>query len=94
MALGDVPFGLYGSGSNREERAYLSRLQAAALGAGGRGNMEGSETVEELFALLRKTSRGRLVSKAFRRKHGDGNFGFDRRTEVRPVRLASPDAYH
>ena len=55
--------------------------------------MEGSETVEELFALLRKTSRGRLVSKAFRCKHGDGNFGFDRRTEVRPVRLASPDTY-
>ena len=91
MALGDIRSGPYGS--FREERAYLSRLQASALGAGGRGVMTGSETVDELFALLRRTSRGRLVAKAFRRKHGDGNFGFERRTEARPVHLAPEDAY-
>ena len=59
MALGDIRSGLP-YGSFREERAYLSRLQASALGAGGRGVMTGSETVDELFALLRRTSRGRL----------------------------------
>ena len=77
MAMNDLPIpppsGKYGAGRNYGERAYLSRLQACVLNILGRGSIDGSETVDTIFAMLRQTPTGRKALKEFRHRFGDGN---------------------
>ena len=49
----------YGSSTESPERAYLSRLQALAVNTGLRGKMNGTETVDQLFALLFEPPEGK-----------------------------------
>lgn len=104
-----VPRGKYGSKSNRLERAYLFRLRAFLIGIGGRGRIDGSETVDELFAFMRRDLKdGDRWADNFIESDGTGNFILDQareedlhleepskyyRTNVEPVRLAPPSQY-
>ena len=72
------------------EMAYLSRLQAMVMGVRGRGVIDGTETVERLYELLRTTVEGKKAAAFFIKKHGRGKAS---RTTIPPARLAPKEAY-
>lgn len=85
MAKSEIPFGVLDG-----EEPYLSRLQAQVVNVRGRGVIDGSETVERLFEVLRVTVEGKEAARAFIKKHGRGK---PSRTTIKPKRLAPRSAY-
>ena len=51
--------------------AYLSRLQAMVMGVRGRGVIDGTETVERLYELLRPRWRGRRLQRSSSKSTGE-----------------------
>ena len=78
------PYGTY-----LVERAYLSRLHAMMVNSGYRGKFDGVESVDRLFALLRRSDVGTQLAEQFIAKHGDGGD----RTSVNSLRIADKRAY-
>ena len=84
----------YGSSTESPERAYLSRLQALAVNTGLRGKMNGTETVDQLFALLFEPPEGKEAAERFMEDHVAGNFIKGRyRTDVPPVPPTPADLF-
>ena len=54
------PYGTY-----LVERAYLSRLHAMMVNSGYRGKFDGLESVDRLFALLRRSDVGTQLAEQF-----------------------------
>ncbi len=80
------------------ERAYLSRLHALLVnfrvGLGTlRGKFNGTESVDDLFKLLRKQEEGDEAADGFLARHGDGNFGDEKRTGLKTIRLGPKYLY-
>ena len=78
------PYGTY-----LVERAYLSRVHAMMVNSGYRGKFDGLESVDRLFALLRRSDVGTQLAEQFIAKHGDGGD----RTSVNSLRIADKRAY-
>ena len=76
-------------GSEPAEWAYLSRFHAMLVNSGYRGKFTGVESVDSLFALLRRTDRGASLAELFMSNFGDGG----NRTSLVTIRIADPRAY-
>ena len=76
-------------GSVPMEGAYLSRLHAMMVNSGYRGKFDGLESVDRLFALLRRSDVGTRLAELFVAEHGDGGG----RTSLATLRIADERAY-
>ena len=76
-------------GSVPMEGAYLSRLHAMMVNSGYRGKFDGLESVDRLFALLRRSESGTRLAADFVSNFGDGGG----RTSLATIRIADERAY-